>query len=201
MSKSITQKCKIENCDGKLMLDKSGKRYPTKGYCQSHYYRLIKYGNAEYQYARIMDGRSLNALYHTYCFILSRCHNKKDKCYKLYGGRGITVCDRWLDKKDGFWNFVKDMGDRPSPKHSVDRIDNNKGYSPDNCRWATYHQQNANKNNNNKTVGVSYRKAQKRYVARLMVNKVEVLNKTFKTYEEAIICRKEAEEYLIEGMV
>lgn len=74
-----------------------------------------------------------------------RCNNPQHIAYASYGGRGIRVCERWhWDTPDAFQNFVADMGDRPSLKYSIDRIENNKGYYPSNCRWATMKEQRAN---------------------------------------------------------
>lgn len=73
-----------------------------------------------------------------------RCRNPKNKQYPEYGGRGISVCDSWLR----FENFFRDMGERPFKGASLERKDNNKGYSPDNCKWADRNTQNNNKRNN-----------------------------------------------------
>jgi hypothetical protein len=75
---------------------------------------------------------------------MHRCYNIKDKDYPRYGARGITVCKRWLD----FEKFALDMGDKPSPQHSIDRIDNDKGYSKNNCRWVTMKEQTNNTRSN-----------------------------------------------------
>lgn len=76
-----------------------------------------------------------------------RCFNKDDRHYKDYGGRDITVDERWLGK-DGYEIFLEDMGRRPGPGFSLDRKNNGHGYSKENCRWATSMEQQNNKRNN-----------------------------------------------------
>jgi len=89
-------------------------------------------------------GMAHTRLYRQWAKMLRRCRNKDDKSYSSYGGRGICVCERWLD----FANFLADMPERPSQRHSLGRIDNDKGYSPDNVRWETPQQQQRNRRSN-----------------------------------------------------
>ena len=83
--------------------------------------------------------------YKAWSKLKSRCYTKTDNKYYAYGARGIKVCDRWLESFD---NFYKDMGDAPTKKHSIDRIDVNGNYEPSNCRWATNKVQSNNKTTN-----------------------------------------------------
>ena len=82
----------------------------------------------------------LQRLYWVWNSMIRRCHDPRVKEYLAYGGRGIAVCSEWRD----FWRFHDDMSPRPG-NAVLDRIDNDKGYAPDNCRWVDYKQSNSNR--------------------------------------------------------
>jgi hypothetical protein len=97
----------------------------------------------------LLKANTTHGKYHTperrvWTGMKTRCVNSNEKAWKHYGGRGITVCERWLGE-DGFANFLTDVGPRPSPQHSIERDNVNGNYEPSNCRWATKKEQMRNR--------------------------------------------------------
>lgn len=100
--------------------------------------------------SRIATGK-VSTEYNIWSGARARCLNKKSAAYQKYGAKGIGICDRWAigeGGKSGFECFIEDMGDRPSLKHSLDRINPTGNYEPSNCRWATDREQQNNRSNN-----------------------------------------------------
>lgn len=107
--------------------------------------------NERVKAAVLTHGYAGTRLYGIYCNVIERCYNKNNGRYKDYGGRGIKMSKSWRHGKGGkpgFSIFLSDMGEPPSDKHTLDRIDNSKGYNKYNCRWVTYTEQANNKRNN-----------------------------------------------------
>ena len=139
-------------CDCGTLLNVPGQRLRESKTtsCGCYHRDMMKKHGGE---SSFRHGQSNNKLYRAWDGMVRRCKNPFDKRYFNYGGRGITVTDEWLQ----FIPFAEHVGQPPSKKHTLDRIDNNKGYEPGNVRWATMKEQNNNKRGNHQLVynGVS----------------------------------------------
>ena len=136
-----------------------------------------------------VDGkRSRTPEYIAWVGMKDRCSNQKSGNYKYYGGRGIKVCDRWVDS---FENFYEDMGKRPQGQYSFDRKDNDGDYEPSNCRWATKNEQMANRrryaSNKSGFKGVYFNKFFHKYVATIQFEGRRIALGRFEDKEEAAL--------------
>lgn len=143
--------------------------------------------------SRIKHGSINTRAYSSWKNMMQRCTNPKKTGYQNYGGRGISVCDRWTN----FANFFADMGERPL-HYSLERKDNNAGYSPENCEWASRSQQNRNMRlkRSNKTgyKGVCWSQERGKYVAQIVVYGENIPLGRFSNLEDAVSARAAAEE-------
>ena len=133
-----------------------------------------------------MMGRRGQPEYTAWQAMRARCRDKKRSGYSYYGGRGIKVCERW----DSYESFLADMGPKPTPQHTLDRIDPNKNYEPSNCRWATWEEQGRNhRPKPNKTgrpgVYIESECPNRPFAARISVGGERRYLGTFATVEEA----------------
>ena len=117
--------CKVEGCN---------RKYYGLGYCSKHYKKFKKYGDPLVGIEKELHGMKYTPEYKTWEKMKDRCCNRNSKYYKYYGGRGITICERWCNS---FKAFFADMGKRPFPKAQIDRINNDGNYEPGNCKWVT----------------------------------------------------------------
>jgi len=146
---------------------------------------------------RLLHGMAGSLTYVSYHRMMERCFRPDERMKHYYGDKGITVCDRWADPVDGFLNFVEDMGKRPSPKHTLDRIDGSKGYYKENCRWATRSEQMQNTSKKSKHSG--YRGvAQNRKKWSSVIAKEGTIYRlgTYETKEEAALAYNTAADIL-----
>lgn len=116
------------------------------------------------------DLASKHPLWGCYNQMVRRCTVEKDKAYKNYGARGIKVCEYWMES---FWNFLEDMGEKPSDEYSLERVDNSLGYCKENCKWETKSRQQFNRrldpNNTSGRTGVYWRKDREKWSVQIEV--------------------------------
>lgn len=178
---SLTQKsCFIETCDNhihKLFM------------CSRHYakFQKLRSGKINSVIKSERHNKTKSREYSTYYSMRRRCLVPSDENYKYYGGRGIKICDRWLGK-NGFVNFYKDMGDKPE-NLTLDRINVNGDYTPENCRWASRSVQAQNQRirvtNTSGVKNLSYHKKSNKWVVRKTINGVRICIGYFSSRKDA----------------
>lgn len=177
MAKAINFKSIIGNKYNRLLVLKEGKSYKTiSGHSKRTINCICDCGKCkDYEWQSVVKGRTKSCgcysrdtasdrmitkntkhgmygtvEYNTWQSMKKRCLSKNHRSYKHYGGRGITVCSEWVNSFD---NFLNDMGCRPSNLYSIERVDNNKGYSKDNCIWVLNDKQSQNQRT---TINIEY---------------------------------------------
>lgn len=186
MEMELYKICTVSGCEKTMRWGK---------YCSMHRARLLRRGSlggAEPE--QVKHGLHTHPLYHTWENMRARCNNPNHTAYPYYGGRGIKVCERW----NNFALFLQDVGDKPSPELTLDRVDVNGDYEPSNVRWATHaqqtHNQNLDKRNKTGTRGVRYDSKFRVYRVAIGRNRKIYHLGSYKKLSDAIKARKDAEE-------
>lgn len=183
----VPKHCEVRGCN---------KPYMAKGMCEMHYSRKRKYGDHNKVLKVVGQNRTKHPLYKLYHGMKDRCYNPNNTFYRYYGGRGIGMDKRWLGN-NGFTNFCKDIGERPEG-YTIDRIDNNKGYSPDNCMWKSRSDNQLNRglqsNNTSGEKGIHKYKANGKWTAYIDINGKRKHLGYFNSEQDAIEARRRMED-------
>lgn len=176
--------CSIDNCTNKIY---------AKGLCNAHYIRKRNGVDMSKPIrAKHYHGASHTAMYKRWSGMIERCRNKNNPKYHNYGGRGIKVCKRWHN----FANFLADVGNPPTSKHTLDRIDNDGDYEPRNVRWATPTEQSYNqrmdRRNTSGITGVHWDSSRSKWAAEFKCGNIRKRGR-FNSKDEAIAARKQWE--------
>ena len=177
----MSKECSVKGCS---------KAAVARGYCQSHYNRWYAHGDptVELVYIRNNMIKTHPREYRSWQSMNTRCTNPNRSNYKHYGERGVKICKRWSERPNGFRNFLEDMGPRPEGC-SLDRIDANGDYCPENCRWADKYTQSLNRRNS-KTPYISFDKRTGRYYLRIYRSNCHYTG-AYQLLEDAIKARDE----------
>ena len=153
--------------------------------CGCYQKELLAKRNKETSKYSALD-KSSKSLYGTWYRMIDRCNNPNNISYKYYGGRGIKVCDRW---KNSFEDFLSDMGEKPHPDYTLDRIDNKGDYDPSNCKWSSISEQMINRRYKPNKLNEKFITERNNHY-RISIKRSEVRRqRTVSTIEEAIKIR------------
>lgn len=181
----MSKTCSVDGCS---------KPIKACSLCSMHYSRKLKTGKTEAnKRSRTGEAKLFPNEHRSWECAKRRCTQKSHDKYQYYGGRGIKMCDRWLGP-EGFIKFLEDMGPKPSPRYSLDRIDPNGDYCPENCRWADRWTQarNRRRNSNTGVVGVHHLSRDGIFVAYAMKNGIP-LQRKFHNFNDAVAYRESLE--------
>lgn len=177
----MSKECSVKGCSEAVV---------ARGYCQSHYNRWRAHGDPAVELVYIRGNMIKNhpREYQSWQSMNTRCTNPNRPNYKHYGERGVKICERWSERPNGFKNFLEDMGPRPVGC-SLDRINIDGDYCPENCRWADKWTQSLNRRNS-KTPYISFDKRTGRYYLRIDRSNCHYTG-AYQSLEDAIKARNE----------